>query len=242
MKAIIIAGGEGKRLRPLTENIPKPMVKIGGKPILEHTINLLKKHGVTEIILALCYLPQPIIDYFGDGKSFGINISYTFENPNTPLGTAGAILPSKDFINNTCIVTYADTLRDLNITKMLEEHRLSKSVATLNVYKHTGENFKSSIVFDDNKKLVKFEELEKSTTLKEGFVWSNGSFYIIEPEIISYIKKDTPTDFARDVFPNLLKDEKIVSVFPSTEYFIDIGTLETLERAEQDIKDKKIIL
>jgi mannose-1-phosphate guanylyltransferase/phosphomannomutase len=235
MKAIIVAGGEGKRLKPLTENIPKPMIKVGGIPLLEHTIRLLKEHNITDIILALCYLPEPIVTYFGDGSQFGVTIHYTFENVAIPLGTAGAILPAQQYINETCIVTYADIIRDLDITKMIASHHDSKSLATLNVYKHTGKNFKSTLVFDKNSALTSFTEQGTSTTLTDGFVWSNGSFYIIEPEVFNYIEKNTPTDFAKDIFQKLLQEDSKVSVFPSDGYFIDIGTIETLKQAEIDI-------
>jgi mannose-1-phosphate guanylyltransferase/phosphomannomutase len=129
--AIIVAGGQGTRLRPLTDTKPKPMVEVAGKPILEHTLNLFKKHGVTDFIFALCYLPQVIIDYFGDGSRFGVSIKYTFEDPNQPLGTAGAILASQGEISSTFIVTYADVLRDLDVKGMINQHLQSGSVATL---------------------------------------------------------------------------------------------------------------
>jgi mannose-1-phosphate guanylyltransferase/phosphomannomutase len=240
MKAIIVAGGQGTRLRPLTETIPKPMVQIAGIPILEYIIRNFKKHNITDIVLALCYLPQPIIDYFGDGSKFGVSVTYTFEDQNTPLGTAGAILPAKKYIDETFIVTYADTLRDLDITKMISEHRQSGSIVTIKTYKHTGENFKSSLVFTDTT-LTAFTELPTSTTLTDAFVWSNGSLYILEPEIFSYINENGSTDFAKDVFQRLLKEGKRISVFPYEGYFIDIGTFKTLKQAEDDIKNKKFI-
>jgi mannose-1-phosphate guanylyltransferase/phosphomannomutase len=235
MKAIIVAGGEGKRLRPLTESTPKPMILVGGIPLLEHTIMLLKRHDITSIVLALCYLPQPIIDYFGDGSRFGVSLQYTFEDPNTPLGTAGAVLAAKQYISETCIVTYADIIRDLDISKMIKAHHASGSLATLNTYKHTGNNFKSSLHFDEHNTLQTFTELETSTTLTDGFVWSNGSFYIIEPEVFDYIQEKTITDFAKDVFQKMLHQGRKISVFPSEQYFIDIGTMETLQQAEQDL-------
>lgn len=239
--AIIVAGGRGTRLRPITDAIPKPMVRVGGKPILEHTLNLLKKHGVTQFIFALCYLPQPIIDYFGDGSSFGVSISYTFEDPDKPLGTAGAILASKKLVKNSFLVTYADTLRDLDISEMIKKHSISKEIATLNIYKHYGANFKSSIEFDSSGKLKKLNELPTSITLGEGkWAWSNGSVYIFEPEIFKYIKGEYPIDFSRDVIPTILANKKPLSVFKSEGYVLDIGTHETLKKAEQDIRKGKI--
>lgn len=238
MKAIIVAGGRGERLKPLTDNVPKPMIEVGGKPLLEHTIELLKKNGVTDIVLALCYMPENIKNYFKDGSEFGVNIEYTYENPQTPLGTAGAILPSKKLISETFIVTYADILRELDVTKMIQFHKKTKSLATINVYKHTGNNFKSSIKFDKSNTLTKFKELKKSETLKNGFNWSNGSFYIFEPEIFKYIPKNKPADFARDVFPILLSDNKKISVFPSEGHLLDIGTKENLEKANSLVWDE----
>lgn len=237
--AIIVAGGQGTRLRPLTNDKPKPMVPVAGKPILEHTLNLFKKHGVTRFIFALCYLPQSVIDYFGDGSKFGVSIEYTFEDPSTPLGTAGAILGARGKISGTFIVTYADVLRDLDIAQMLKKHRELGGVATLNTYPHSGGNFKSFLEFDsEDHRLTAFTELPESRILEEGkSIWSNGSFYIFEPAVFQYIKEGEPVDFARNVFPALMSDDQSMSVFPTNGYFIDIGTLETLKRAEDDVKN-----
>lgn len=236
MKAIIVAGGRGERLRPLTETRPKPMIEIEGKPILEHTINLFKKHGITDFVIALCYLPEVITSYFGNGSAFGVNIEYTYENPAQPRGTAGAIFPAKSLIRDTFIVTYADTLRDLDITSLVHAHRDSKSFATLNIYKHTGENFKSLLKFDERNLLTEFTELPSSQKLEGDFAWSNGSFYVFEPEIFDYIPEQSSADFAKNIFPSLLAEHKKISVFPSDGYFIDIGTMETLKKAEADIQ------
>lgn len=232
MKAVIIAGGKGERLRPLTDTIPKPMIKVSGLPILEHILRLLKKHGVTDVILALCYLPEQITNYFKDGSEMGLNISYTFEEPGKPLGTAGAILPAEKLISDTFIVTYADILRDLDIAEMIAVHCRTGSFATLNVYKHRGGNFKSALEFDEDNRLTKFEEFKKHQTMDKGFAWSNGSFYIFEPGIFKYIPKDRKSDFASDIFPTLLSAGEKVSVFPSSGRFLDIGTMENLKEAE----------
>lgn len=233
MKAIIIAGGKGERLRPLTNKIPKPMIKINGKPILEHTINLLKKHGIKDIVIALCYLPDKITSYFGDGSKFNVKISYIFEKSENPMGTAGAILPAHKLIRGTFIVTYADILRNLNINDMLKSHKNSNSLATINIYKHVGDNFKSSLKFNKRNILLKFLELNKSNKLKKKVTWSNGSLYIFEPEIFKYITKNKNMDFSKDVFPVLLKLNKKISVFQSNGFFLDIGTKKNLRRARK---------
>ena len=235
MKAIIVAGGKGERLRPITNTIPKPMVLIGDKPILLHIINLLKKHGVTEFIIAVCYLPEVITSYFGDGSKFDVSITYTFEDLNNPLGTAGAILPARNLVSETCIVTYADILRELDITKMIEVHKKSNNLATINVYKHQGTEYKSSLEFDETNTLIKFIE-GPALKREDEIIWSNGAFYIIEPEIFDYIPENTKIDFASQIFPQILSEGKKILVFPSSGYFVDIGTNKKLKKAREDVE------
>ena len=236
MQAIIIAGGRGDRLRPITNKIPKPMVEVGGKCILEHTINLLKKNGVTDLILALCYLPETIVDYFGNGEKFGVKIKYTFEDQKNPLGTAGAIRESKNLIKDDFIVTYADILRKLDIEDMIKKHRETNSLATINAYKRYGENPKSMVVFDQNDKISAFRERPTPEDVKGDFVWSNGSFYIFKSNIFDYIGNKGSMDFGKDVFPELISAGEKVYVYRSENYFIDIGTLEKLEKARTTFK------
>jgi NDP-sugar pyrophosphorylase family protein len=240
MKAIIIAGGRGERLKPLTDNIPKPMVLVGGKPILQHIINLLRQNGVRDIIIALCYLPEPIMNYFKDGKDFGVNISYVFEDPKMPMGTAGAILSARKYISDTFIVEYADTLRELNIEDMIKFHKASGSIATINAYQHRSINHKSTLYFNEDNTLTKFEERATSQNLEEGFAWSNGAFYIFNPEIFEYISEKTKSDFSHDVFPKLLSLNKKISVFPTTSYIMDIGTIESLEKARKYMDERPV--
>lgn len=233
MKAILIAGGRGERLKPITNKIPKPMVEIADKPILLHAIEMLKKHGITEFILALCYLPEVITKYFGDGKKLGVSISYSFEDPNFPLGTAGAVSLAKDKIKDTFIVTYADILRELDITAMIRQHKKNQALATINVYKRISENAKSKIEIDKKNKILKFIERPTPDQLTESYIWVNGSFYIFEPKIFDFIKLNKSIDFGKDIFPSLLAKKEPLYAFPTTGYFIDIGNLEKLEKARQ---------
>lgn len=227
MKAIIVAGGRGERLRPLTDTVPKPMIEVDGKPILEQVIQLLKRHGVTDIIVALCYLPKQIQDHFGNGKKFGVNIAYTLESK--PMGTAGAITLASQHIHDTFIVTYADILRELDVTDMVKQHKNKKAFTTLHVYKRFGKDPKSKIVFDKNKRIQQF--IERPGESKKPFVWANGSFYIFEPEIFSYIPKNKPSDFGKDIFPKLLSVGRSLFAYPTDGYFMDIGNLEKLNMA-----------
>lgn len=235
MKAVIVAGGKGERLKPLTDSIPKPMVEVAGEPILQHIINLLKKAGINSFILALCKMPQVIEDYFGNGSKFGVNIRYTYEEESNPLGTAGAIYKAKQFINETFIVTYADILRELDVKSMLKQHQEKNAFATLNVYRRSSQGAKSYLEFGEDKKITKFVERPNAAKLAKE-IWTNGSFYILDPGIFRLIPKNKKIDFGQDIFPMLLKEGKPIYAFPSKDYFIDIGDLEKLDRARQTFK------
>lgn len=235
MKAIIIAGGRGERLKPITNKIPKPMIEVNGKPILFHIINLFKAQGITDFIIALCFLPKVITDYFGDGSKFGVRIKYTYESPSKPLGTAGAVSFAKDLINDTFIVTYGDILRDLDIKKIIKFHKKNKAFATINTYKRESKNTKSLVVADKNNRIIKFIERPKKDILKNKYIWSNSSFYIFEPEIFLSIPENKQVDFGKDIFPKLVKSDKRIYAFPTESFFIDIGNLEKLELARKSL-------
>lgn len=231
MKAMIVAGGRGERLRPLTDKIPKPMIEISEKPILLHIIELLKENGISEIIITLCYLPDVITSFFGNGEKFGVSIKYLFEDPDFPLGTAGAINSAKEFIDGAFIVTYADILRELDVKKMIDFHNKQKPFATINVYKRQGKDTKSMVILDSDNKVVEF--IERPEVVIEDEIWVNGSFYIFEPEIFDYIEKNKKSDFGSEIFPNLIKSQKTVLAFPTDGYFVDIGNMEKLEYARK---------
>lgn len=233
MKAIIVAGGRGERLGEITKNIPKPMIDVAGKSILEHTLDLLKKYGINQVIMALCYLPEVITNYFGDGEKWGVEIKYTYEKIGNPQGTAGAIRGAKKEIGGDFIVTYADILRELNIREMIDSHLKSGAVATLNTYREYEEVPRSLLEIDDTNRLVKFVEQPKMVNKNGSFVWCNGSFYIFKPDIFDYIKKSGRVDFSKDIFPKLLADGEKVNTYKSAGYFLDIGTTEKLEKARK---------
>jgi mannose-1-phosphate guanylyltransferase/phosphomannomutase len=239
MKAIILAGGKGERLRPITENMAKPMVQVQGKPVLEHLINLLKKHGITDLIICLCYLPDSVTSYFGDGTDFGVRIEYIFEDPNVPLGTAGSVLSLSRRENEDFIVVYADILRDLDISEMIKYHNENRSIATLNVYREYKQVPRSQIIFDENQKIVNFVEHPDIENKDGSFVYTNGSFYILSPEILKNIEPKMPLDFSLDIFPVLLEKKLPLLAFPSFGYFLDIGTKEKLAGAQMSYNQPK---
>lgn len=236
MRAIIVAGGRGDRLQPITDNIPKPMIEVAGKPILFHIIELFKKYGITEFIITLCYLPESITSYFGNGEKFGVKIDYVFEDLNSPLGTAGAIKSAKKFINETFIVTYADILRELDIKKMLGFHEKKQAFATLNIYKREARGTKSMIIIDKDSQVIRFVERPLLNPVSDDFIWANGSFYIFEPKIFDLIPENQKSDFGSDIFPKLLEIKKTIYGYPTIGYFIDIGNIEKLELARKTFK------
>ena len=222
MKAIIMAGGEGSRLRPLTCDLPKPMVPIMNVPIMEHIIVLLKAHGITDIGVTLMYLPQKIKDYFGNGTNLGVNISYFIED--TPLGTAGSVKNAEDFLDETFIVISGDSLTNMDITKAVEYHKSKESKATL-VLTRVDVPLEYGVVIVDKKgSITGF--LEKPSW---GEVFSdtvNTVTYILEPEGLNYIPKDKIVDFSQELFPLLLAKKEPMFVHIMSDYWCDIGDLQ----------------
>lgn len=236
MKAVIIAGGRGERLRPITNTIPKPMVEVAGKPVLEHIINLFKKHGVNEFIISVCYLPEKITGYFGNGEKFGAKIQYIYEDVDKPLGTAGCIAEAKKFIDEDFIVTSSDSLRDLDITDMISFHKQKKGFGTLNIYKRFGANPKSMVLFNADKKITKFVERPTPEMLTGDYVWANGFFIIFNPEVFNFIPANTVIDIGKNIFPTLLENKKSLYAYPTDGYFIDIGDEKKLQKARDTYK------
>ncbi len=236
MKAIIVAGGKGERLKPLTNTVPKPMVEVDGKPILEHIITSFKNQGITEFIVTLCYLPDKITNYFGAGEKFGVSIEYLFEDPKNPLGTAGSISAAQAIVAETCIVTYADILRKVDLEEMLRFHQEQGALATISVYKKSN-NPKSLVKFDKNKKITSFIERPKNLLLSSTSMWVNASLYIFEPEIFSFIPKNKKNDFGKDILPTLIREGKSVYAYTTDGYVLDIGDEEKLKKARKKLHE-----
>ncbi len=236
IKAVIMAGGKGTRLRPLTCDIPKPMVPVINKPVMEYSINLLKKHGVKDIAVTMAYLPSVIVDYFGDGSEWGVNLHYFSED--VPLGTGGSVKNAEDFLDDTFVVVSGDALTDINIKKAVSFHKNKKSKATLILKKESVPLEYGVIITDDNDKIVRF--LEKPSW---GEVFSdtvNTGIYILEPEVLRYYDKNENFDFSKDLFPKLLKDNVGMYGYVSNKYWNDIGDLNSYLKTHHDIFKKKV--
>lgn len=237
IKAFILAAGAGTRLRPLTYEIPKPMVPLANKPVVEYTIESLKKHNITSMMMNLHTLPHLIKNYFGDGKDFGVDISYSYEE--NLLGTAGGLKKCREFFDSTFIVMSGDGLSDIEITSALEFHKKKKSLATM-ILKKIETRFNYGITVADRfNKIVKF--VEKPTW---GSVFSdtvNTGIYIFEPEIFKFIPEGF-YDFGQDLWPKLLKLKKPIYAYTTNGYWTDIGNIEEYKKATKDILEGKINL
>lgn len=240
---VIVAGGRGTRLAPLTNKIPKPMVKVAGKPVLHHIINHFAFFGFRKFILCLCYLPHVIENYFQDGSSFGVEISYVYENEDHPLGSAGAVSLAKEKLTGTFVVAYADILRCLNLSDLWRYHIQKSGLGTIVLHKSSSLLPRSLVKFNIEDNLIgAFIEHPTTQQVGGGNVWSNASIYIFEEEFLTYLPDNEASDFSTDIFPKLIANENKLFAYPNMDYLIDIGTVEKLRLSESDIKSGKLKL
>lgn len=236
MKAVIMAGGKGTRLRPLTSYLPKPMVPLLGRPCMEYIIDLLKKHGITEIAVTLQYLPESIKNYFGDGSDFGVKIVYFEEN--APLGTAGSVKNCEDFLDDRFLVISGDALTDFNLEEAIGFHENNQSLATL-ILTHAENPLEYGVVMtDDDGHVTRF--LEKPTWSEVFSDTVNTGIYILEPEVLHRFEKNREFDFSKDLFPILLNAGDRLMGYIADGYWSDIGNLEVYREAQFHILDGKV--
>ncbi|WP_334143465.1 NDP-sugar synthase, partial [Rhabdothermincola sp.] len=236
MKAVIMAGGEGTRLRPLTSNAPKPMLPLVNRPMMEHVIELLKEHGFDDIVVTVAFLANAIRNYFGDGSEFGVRIAYTTEE--TPLGTAGSVRNAMDQLTERFLVISGDVLTDIDLSAIVRFHEERGAVATIGLA-HVDNPLEFGIVITEEDGAIE-RFLEKPTW---GQVFSdtiNTGIFVLEPEIFDYIPPDRPVDFSGEVFPALLDKGRPLYGAVANGYWEDVGTLEAYVRAHKDILDGKV--
>ncbi|HWW52180.1 MAG TPA: sugar phosphate nucleotidyltransferase, partial [Acidimicrobiales bacterium] len=236
MKAVIMAGGEGTRLRPLTSNSPKPMLPVANKPMMEHIVGLLREHGFDDIVVTLAFLPQAVRTYFGDGSEFGVRMQYATEE--TPLGTAGSVRNAMDALDERFLVISGDVLTDIDLTALVRFHDERKAMATIGLKRVPDPLEFGIVITHDDGSVERF--LEKPTW---GQVFSdtiNTGIYVLEPEIFEFIAPDKPVDFSSDVFPALLDAGRPIFGHVGEGYWEDVGTLEAYVKAHQDILDHKV--
>jgi mannose-1-phosphate guanylyltransferase/phosphomannomutase len=236
IKAVIMAGGKGTRLRPLTCDIPKPMVPILNKPVMEYSIDLLKKHGITDIAVTMAYMPSIIIDYFETGERWDVNLEYFIED--IPLGTGGSVKNAQEFLDDTFIVISGDALTDLDIREAIEYHKQKKSKATIVLRREDVPLEYGVVITDDSGRIRRF--LEKPSWSEVFSDTVNTGIYILEPEVLNYFDKNTNFDFSKDLFPKLLEDEIPMYGYITEDYWNDIGDLNSYMETHFNILDKKV--
>jgi len=226
-KALIMAGGFGTRMKGLTENTPKPMLPLQGKPILEYSIDMCKRYGITDIAISIHFFGEKIKQHFGDGKKFGVNIVYVEEE--VPLGTGGALRLHKDWLDEPFMMCNADELKDINLDDMYKKHVASKALATIALTKVEDPSQYGVVELQGNK-IIRFVEKPKKEEAPSNFI--NAGLYIIEPEAIKLI----PQGFCmveKNLFPNLASDGKLNGYRFSGQWF-DTGTPERYVFAEKN--------
>jgi len=229
MKAVILAGGLGTRLQPYTTFLPKPMLPLGEKPLLEHLIEWSKKNGVKEIVLCVSYLRKTIEDYFEDGKNFGVSIEYAVSSK--PLATAGQLKTAQNFINDSFVCMYGDSIYGFSLQNMIRQHMKTKSFITMSLYEYKT-NLPYGVIETDTK--GKVTQWSEKPEIKANI---NMGCYVMEPDVFSLIPENKPYGMD-NVVKTAMKRKKLVTSFISKKGFIDIGDKNSYKRAYQMFIEK----
>lgn len=236
MKTIIMAGGKGTRIASVNATVPKPMIPILGKPILEHEIRCLKEQGYTDIVLVIGHLEQKIKDYFKDGSWLGVDISYFTEEK--PLGTAGALYYFKEEITDDFLLLNGDIYFDIDITKFVQAHKQNGALATIFTHPNNHPYDSGVIVADEEKKVTNWLHKEDDRTWYQNRV--NAGLHILSPQILEQFDRPEKKDLDRDILKPLISKREL-AVYDSPEYVKDMGTPERYNAVIEDIRQGKPI-
>ena len=239
MRAVLMAGGSGTRLRPLTCDLPKPMVPILNRPIAEHIINLLKRNNITEIIATLYYLPDVMRDYFQDGSDFGVQMTYAVEEEQ-PLGTAGCVKNIQQWLDGTFVTISGDAITDFDLKAAIAFHHEKKSKATLILTRVPNPVEFGVVITDADGRISRFLEKPSLSEIFSDTV--NTGTYILEPEVLDYLPENEESDFSKDLFPLLLEKGEAMYGYVAEGYWCDVGHLEAYREAQYDGLEKKVLL
>ena len=235
MKALFLAGGKGTRLQPLTNKVPKPMVQIMNRPLLERTMIGLRDSGISEIVISGCYKSRYIKDYFGDGRQLGLKIQYVVED--LPLGTGGAIKNAESLFDDTLLIFNADILSDVDIKKLVQYHKSKRVLVTIAATEVADPSAYGAIDFDSEDYVVSFIEKPKPEEILSNFI--NAGIYVIEPGIFEEIPGDSVVSMERDIFPKILNKGHKLAVYKDSSYWADIGTIDKYMQVHKDIMGGK---
>ncbi len=236
MKAIILVGGEGTRLRPLTVNLPKPMLPVVNRPFLEHVFEYLKGHGISDVILSMGYRSEVIEEHFGDGSNFGINLKYVVES--SPLGTAGGVKNVAQHVDGTFLVFNGDILTDLDLRALIEFHRQHGAKATISLTPVEDPTAYGLVETEATGRVRRFIEKPRPEDVTTNLI--NAGTYVLEPDVLDLIPRDAYYMFERGVFLDLLARQDPLFGYRSDCYWIDIGTPAKYLTVQRDILNGRV--
>lgn len=228
-----MAGGAGSRLRPLTSNMPKPMVSLANRPLMEHIVRLLKKHGFTDIVVTVQFLASLVRSYFGDGEDLGVSMSYATEE--SPLGTAGSVKNAEDRLDEPFVVISGDALTDIDLGKVIAFHHEKGALATIVLHREQNPLEYGIVVTDESGRIERF--LEKPGWGQVFTDTVNTGIYVLEPEVFEYIPAGEVYDFSKQVFPALLEAGQPIYGYVADGYWTDVGNVDAYRKAQQDALD-----
>ena len=231
LQAAILAGGLGTRLRPLTYLVPKPMLPVAGKPLLERTLNYLKEYGFEEAIICVAYLKRQIIDYFKNG-SFGINVR--FAEADTPLGTAGQLKTAEDLIEGTFLAMNGDIVTSMNLKSLVEFHSRNHGIGSIALKKYNVEIPYGFIEVDSDRLVTSFEEKPSLTYT------ANAGIYILEEQIFNYIPAGRAVSLEREVFPRLIESGEKLYGYHEDAFWADVGDLADYEKTNIELTNRTL--
>jgi len=231
MKAIILSAGKGERIKTINPELPKVLFPILDKPMLIWNIELLKKHGITEIVINTHYLGEKIKDYLGDGSKFGVSIKYSYESEL--LGTSGALNNFRDFFNETFVVIYGDVISKIDLTKLIHFHKQRQAAATLVVHKTDHPEDSDIVQLDDKGKITNL--IHKPGNTEFGDI-GNAALYVLEPFVLDYIPYGE-SDFIKDVFPKMILNKEKIYGYNTNEFIKDAGTTNRIKQIEEHLNN-----
>jgi mannose-1-phosphate guanylyltransferase/phosphomannomutase len=236
MKAVVMAGGEGSRLRPLTIGRPKPMVPLVSKPVMAHILDLLKRHGITDVIITLHFMPDAIQSYFGDGQGLGMRLRYAIEE--NPLGTAGSVKNAESLLNDPFLIISGDAVTDIDLGQVIAFHEEKKAEATLALFRVPNPLEYGVTVTDLNGRVVRF--LEKPSWGEVISDTVNTGIYVMNPSVLDLIEEGTPADWSKDVLPRLLEQDRDVYGYVGGGSWTDIGDISEYMHASADVLHHRV--
>lgn len=236
MKVVILAGGKGTRLYPLTITTPKSMLPVGSKPVIEHLVTCIPLLGFRDFIITVNYLKQQIMNHLCDGSKFGINIQYIVEPDNYYLGTAGSVMLAKDQLTETFVIFQGDAFTEIDVRKPLEFHRKKGGDVTI-VLKAVSDPWLYGVsMLDENSRIIGFQERPPKQECKSNLV-STG-IYILEPHVLDFVGEGN-VDFARDIFPRLIASDRKIFGYITDDFWVDIGSREGYLLANRRATDRE---